>query len=34
LIQNQNQLRHRLRLTKSCKFDVKLEQRIAEPVMR
>ena len=27
LLQNQNQLRHKLKLTKPCKFDVKLEQR-------
>jgi hypothetical protein len=27
LVQTQTQLRHKLRLTKPCKFDVKLEQR-------
>ena len=27
LVQTQAQLRHKLRLTKPCKFDVKLEQR-------
>ncbi len=32
LVQNAGQLKHKLRLTKPCKFDVKLEQRIAEPV--
>ena len=29
VLQQQKQLRHRLRLTKACKFDVKLEQRVA-----
>ena len=27
LLQNASQLKHKLRLTKPCKFDVKLEQR-------
>ena len=27
LLQNKAQLHHKLRLTKACKFDVKLEQR-------
>ncbi len=31
LVQNARQLKHKLKLTKPCKFDVKLEQRIAEP---
>ncbi len=30
LLQARNQLRHRLKLTKACKFDVKLEQRLAD----
>jgi hypothetical protein len=30
LVQNAGQLRHKIRLQKACKFDVKLEQRIAE----
>lgn len=30
LLQHKKQLRHKLRLTKACKFDVKLEQRIAD----
>jgi hypothetical protein len=29
VLQQANQLRHRLRLTKPCKFDVKLEERVA-----
>jgi hypothetical protein len=29
VFQQANQLRHRLRLTKPCKFDVKLEERMA-----
>jgi hypothetical protein len=29
VLQQANQLRHRLRLTKACKFDVKLEERLA-----
>jgi len=29
VIQQQKQIRHRLRLTQPCKFDVKLEQRVA-----
>lgn len=28
LVQNAGQLKHKLKLTKACKFDVKLEQRI------
>lgn len=31
LLQNAGQLKHKLKLAKACKFDVKLEQRIAEP---
>jgi hypothetical protein len=31
LLQHKKQLRHKLKLTKACKFDVKLEQRIAGP---
>ena len=31
LVQSAGQLKHKLRLTKSCKFDVKLEQRIDGP---
>jgi hypothetical protein len=31
LVQQLAQLKHKLKLTKPCKFDVKLEQRIAEP---
>ena len=31
LLQNQKQLKHKMRLRKACKFDVKLEQRKAEP---
>lgn len=31
LVQQLAQLKHKLKLTKACKFDVKLEQRIAEP---
>jgi hypothetical protein len=31
LVQTQQQLRHKLRLTKPCKFDVKLEQRTTSP---
>ena len=34
LVQNATQLKHNLRLLKACKFDVKLEQRIAEPSPR
>lgn len=30
LLQNQGQLKHKLRLTQRCKFDVKLEERQAE----
>jgi hypothetical protein len=30
LLQQQKQLRHKLRLSKACKFDVKLEQRMAD----
>jgi hypothetical protein len=29
VLQQQKQLKHKLKLTKACKFDVKLEQRIA-----
>jgi hypothetical protein len=29
VMQQQKQLRHKLRLTKACKFDVKLEQRLS-----
>jgi hypothetical protein len=32
LLQNAAQLKHKLKLGKACKFDVKLEQRIAEPI--
>lgn len=32
LVQSTGQLKHKLKLTKACKFDVKLEQRIAEPL--
>lgn len=32
LVQKLGQLKHKLQLTKACKFDVKLEQRIAEPI--
>ena len=28
LVQNAGQLKHKLKLSKACKFDVKLEQRI------
>jgi hypothetical protein len=31
LLQNQGQLKHKLRLGQRCKFDVKLEERLAEP---
>jgi hypothetical protein len=31
IVQNATQLKHRLKLAQACKFDVKLEQRIAEP---
>lgn len=34
LLQNAAQLKHKLKLTKACKFDVKLEQRIADPQER
>ena len=34
VMQQAKQLRHKLRLSKACKFDVKLEQRIAEPMVR
>ena len=34
VMQQARQLRHKLRLSKPCKFDVKLEQRIAEPTTR
>ena len=30
LLKQAKQLKHKLRLTKACKFDVKLEQRLAE----
>lgn len=30
LLQNQGQLKHKLRLVQRCKFDVKLEERLAE----
>lgn len=30
LLQNQGQLKHKLRLTQRCKFDVKLEERLTE----
>lgn len=30
VLQKQKQLRHKLRLSKACKFDVKLEQRVAD----
>ncbi len=30
LLQHGNQLKHKLRLDTACKFDVKLEQRVAE----
>ena len=29
-VQNAGQLRHRIKLTYACKFDIKLEQRIGE----
>jgi len=29
VMQKQQQLKHKLKLTKACKFDVKLEQRLA-----
>ncbi len=29
LLQHKKQLRHKLRLTQACRFDVKLEQRVA-----
>ena len=31
VVRNAAQLKHNLRLARACKFDVKLEQRIAEP---
>jgi hypothetical protein len=31
LVQHGKQLRHKLKLARACKFDVRLEQRIAEP---
>jgi hypothetical protein len=34
VLRNATQLRHKLRLDKACKFDVVLEQRIAEPMTR
>jgi hypothetical protein len=34
VLRTATQLRHKLRLAKACKFDVKLEQRIAEPTPR
>jgi hypothetical protein len=34
LVQKLGQLKHKLKLKTACKFDVKLEQRIAEPVDR
>lgn len=34
IVQNAAQLRHKLRLIRACKFDVKLEQRLAEPSPR
>jgi hypothetical protein len=30
VLQQRKQLRHKLRLSKACKFDVKLEQRLAD----
>jgi hypothetical protein len=30
VLQQQKQLKHKLRLTKACKFEVKLEERVAE----
>ena len=30
VLQQQKQLKHRLRLTQACKFEVKLEERVAE----
>lgn len=30
LLQERKQLRHKLKLTTACKFDVKLEQRLAD----
>jgi hypothetical protein len=34
IMQHATQLRHKLKLAKACRFDVKLEQRIAEPTTR
>ncbi len=34
LVQNQGQLKHKLRLTQRCKFDVKLEERMTETPAR
>jgi len=34
LVQSAGQLKHKLRLARACKFDVKLEERIAEPTPR
>jgi len=31
VVQKATQLKHKLKLAKACKFDVKLEQRMAEP---
>ncbi|HEY5926657.1 MAG TPA: hypothetical protein VIV11_33450 [Kofleriaceae bacterium] len=31
IVQSAQQLKHKLKLVRACKFDVKLEQRIAEP---
>lgn len=31
VLQQQKQLKHKLKLTKPCKFDVKLEQRLSGP---
>jgi hypothetical protein len=31
VMQNATQLKHKLKLVKACKFDVKLEQRMADP---
>ena len=34
VLQNATQLKHKLRLARACKFDVKLEERVAEPTPR
>lgn len=34
LLQHQTQLKHKLRLTERCKFDVKLEERLTESPAR